>query len=78
LLSKNLKIKIYRTIKMPVDLYGYEIWSLTFREECRLRVCESRVLRRIFLPKRDEVTSEWRKVKREEFYDLYCLMICTA
>jgi len=72
LLSKNLKIKIYRIINLPVDLYGCETWSLTFREECRLRVCENRVLRRIFGPKRDEVTSEWRKLEREEFNDLYC------
>ena len=56
LLSKNLKIKIYRTIILPVILYGCETWSLTLREERRLRV-----LRRIFGPKRDEVTGEWRK-----------------
>jgi predicted transcriptional regulator len=55
LLSKNLKIKIYRTIILPV-LYGCETWSLTLREECRLRVFENRVLRRVFGPKRDEVT----------------------
>ena len=56
LLPKNLKIKIYRTIILPVFLYGYETWSLTLREERRLRVFENRVLRRIFRPKRDEVT----------------------
>ena len=56
LLSKNLKIKIYRTIILPVVLYGCEIWSL--REVRRLRVFENRVLRRIFGPKRDEVTGE--------------------
>ena len=56
LLSKNLKIKIYRTIILPVVLYGCETWSLTLREERRLRVCENRVLRRVFGPKRDEVT----------------------
>jgi hypothetical protein len=56
LLSKNLKIKIYRTIILPVVLYGCETWSLTLREECRLRVSENRVLRRILGPKRDEVT----------------------
>jgi len=55
-LSKNIKVKIYRTIILPVVLYGCETWSLTFREERRLRVFESRVLKRIFLPKRDEVT----------------------
>jgi len=56
LLSKNLKIKIYRTIILPVVVYGCETWSLILREECRLRVFENRVLRRIFGPKRDEVT----------------------
>ena len=58
LLSKNLKIKIYRTIILPVVLYGCETRSLTLREERRLRVFENRVLRRIFGPKRDEVTRE--------------------
>jgi len=61
LLSKNLKIKIYKTIILPVVLYGRETWSLTLREERRLRVFENRVLRRIFGPKRGEVTREWRK-----------------
>ena len=56
LLSRNLKIKIYRTIILPVVLYGCEIWSLTLREERRLRVLGNRVLRRIFGSKRDEVT----------------------
>jgi hypothetical protein len=56
LLSKNLKIRIYKTILLPVVLYGCETWSLTLREEHRLRVFENRVLRRIFGPKRDEVT----------------------
>ena len=67
LLSKNLKIKIYRTIILPVVLYGCETWSLTLREERRLRVFENRVLRRIFGPKR-----EWRKLPNEELNDLYC------
>ena len=71
LLSKNLKIKIYRTIILPVVLYGCETWSLTLREECRLRVFENRVLRRIFGPKRDEVTGEWRKLHNEELNNLY-------
>ena len=71
LLSKNLKIKIYRTIILPVVLYGGETWSLTLREEHRLRVFESRVLRRIFGPKRDRVTGEWRKLHNEELNDLY-------
>jgi hypothetical protein len=56
LLSTNTKIKIYRTIILPVVLYGCKTWSLTLREEHRLRVFEDRVLRRIFGPKRDEVT----------------------
>ena len=53
-LSKNLKIKIYKTIILPVVLYGCEIWSLTLTEECRLRVFENRILMRIFGSKRDE------------------------
>ena len=57
---------------MPVVLYGCETRSLTMREERRLRVFENRVLRRIFGPKRDEVTGEWRKVHNEELNDLYC------
>jgi len=60
LLSKNLKIEIYRTIILPVVLYGCETWLLTLREE--LRVFENRVLRRVFGPKRDKVTREWRKL----------------
>ena len=57
---------------MPVVLYGCETWSLTLREERRLRVFENRVLRRVFGPKKDEVTGEWRKVHNEELNDLYC------
>jgi len=72
LLSKNLKIKIHRNVILSVVLYGCETWSLTFREERRLRVFESRVFRRIFGPKRDEVTGEWRKLHNEELNDLYC------
>jgi hypothetical protein len=71
LLSKNLKIRIYKTILLPVVLYGCETWSLTLKEEHRLRVFENRVLRKIFRPKRDEVTEEWRKLCNEEFRDLY-------
>jgi len=71
LLSKNIKIKVYRTIMLPIVLYGFETWSLTLREERRLRVFENRVLRRIFGPKRDGVTGEWRKIHIEELYDLY-------
>jgi len=73
LLSKNLKIKIYRTIILPVVLYGCETWSLTLREECRLRVFENRVLRKVFGPKRYEVTGEWRRLHNEELNDLYSL-----
>jgi hypothetical protein len=71
LLSKNLKIRIYKTIILPVVLYGCETWSLTLREEHRLRVFENRVLRKIFGPKRGEVTGEWRKLHNEELPDLY-------
>jgi hypothetical protein len=70
-LSKNLKNKIYRTIILPVVLYGCETWSLTLREKRRLRVYERRVLRRIFGVKRDEVTGEWRRLRNEELRDLY-------
>ena len=75
LLSKKFKIKIYtrRTIILPVVLYGCETWSLTLREERRLKVFENRVLRRAFWPKRDEVTGEWRKLHNEELSDLYSL-----
>ena len=55
-LSKNLRIEIYRNIMLSVVLYGCETWSLIMREECRLKVFENRVLRRIFVPKRDEET----------------------
>jgi len=72
LLSKNLKIKIYSTVILPVVLYGCETWSLTLREERRLTVLENMVLRRIFGPKRDVVTGEWRKLHNEELNDLYC------
>jgi len=70
-LSKFLKIKIYRTITLPVVLNGCETWLLTLREERRLRVFENRVLRGIFGPKRDEVTREWRKVHNEVLKVLY-------
>jgi len=63
LLSKIVKIKVHRTIILPVVLYGCETWSLTLREESRLRVFEKRELMRIFGPKRDEVTREWRKLR---------------
>ena len=64
--------KIYRTIIRPVVLYGCKTGSLTLREECRLRLFENRVLRRIFGPKGDGVTGEWRKLHNEELNDLYC------
>jgi hypothetical protein len=70
LLSKNLEIKIYKTIIFPVVLYVCETWSLTLREERRQRVFENRVLRRIFGPKSDEVTGVWRKLHNEEINDL--------
>jgi len=73
LLSKNLKIKIYRTITLPVVLYGCETWALRLREERKLRVFENRVLRKVFGPKRDEVTGEWRGLHNEELSDLYSL-----
>ena len=71
LLLKNLKIKIYRTIILPVVLYGCEAWSLILREERKLGVFENRVLRIIFGSRRDEVTGEWRRLHNEK------LMICT-
>jgi len=71
LTSKNLKIQIYRTIILPVVLYGCETWSLTVREEHRSRVFENRMLRKIFGPKRDGVKGEWRKLYNEELNGLY-------
>jgi hypothetical protein len=66
-----LKIRIYKTIILPVVLYRCETWSLTLREEHRLRVFENRVLRRIFGRKRDEVTGEWRKLHNKQLHDSY-------
>jgi hypothetical protein len=71
LLSKNIKIRIYRTIILPVVLFGCETWSLTLKEEHRLRVFENRVLMRIFGVKRYEVTGDWRKMHNEELHNLY-------
>jgi hypothetical protein len=68
-MSKNVKIRIYKTIILPVVLYGCETWSVTIREE--LRVFENRMLRKIFGPKRDEVMGEWIKLHNEELCDLY-------
>jgi hypothetical protein len=70
LVSKNLKIKIYKTIILPIVLYECETWSLTLREEHRLRVFENRVLRRIFGPKREE-DGLWIKLHNDELHSLY-------
>ena len=67
---QNLKMKIYRTIILPFVLYGCESWSLTLREERRLRVSENRVIRKIFGLRSDEVTWEWRKLYSEELIDM--------
>jgi hypothetical protein len=64
-------VRIYKTIILPVVLYGCETWSLTVREEHKLRAIENRVLRRIFGPKRDRVTGGWRKLHNEELHNLY-------
>ncbi|KAJ4435318.1 hypothetical protein ANN_17928 [Periplaneta americana] len=71
LLSKNLKVRIYKTVILPIVLYGCETWTLTFREEQRLRVFENKILRKIFGAKRDEVTGEWRKLHNAELHALY-------
>ena len=73
LLSKSIKIKIYITIMLPVVLYECETWLLTLREECRLRVFENGVLRRIFGPKRDKLRGVWTRVHNEELNYLYFL-----
>ena len=72
-MSRNLKIKIYRTTILPVVLYGCVTWSLILREERRLRVFENKVSKRIFGSKRNEVTGEWRTLHNEELRDLYSL-----
>ncbi|KAJ4431175.1 hypothetical protein ANN_19772 [Periplaneta americana] len=71
LLSKYLKVRIYKTVILLVVLYGCETWTLTLREEHRLRVFENKVLRKIFGAKRDEVTGEWRKLHNTELHALY-------
>ncbi|KAJ4432165.1 hypothetical protein ANN_20781 [Periplaneta americana] len=73
LLSKNVKVRIYKTVILPVVLYGCKTWTLTLREEHRLRVLENKVLRKIFGAKRDEVTGEWRKLHNTELHALYSL-----
>jgi hypothetical protein len=70
MLFKNTQIEIYRTVILPIVLYGCETWSVTVREEHRLRVLKNWVLRRIFGHQRDEVTGEWRRLHCEELYDL--------
>jgi hypothetical protein len=71
LLSKNIHIQIHGTTILSVVLYGCETWSLTLKDEQRLKVFENRVLRRIFGPKKDEATGEWRRLHSEELNDLY-------
>jgi hypothetical protein len=66
-----VKVTIYKTVILPVVLYGYETWSLIVNEEHKLKVFENRVLRRIFGPKRYRVTGEWRKLHNEELHNLY-------
>ena len=73
LVTKNSKIKIYRTTILPVILYGFQTWSLILRKEPRLRLSENRMLRRMYGPKRDGVTGDWKKN-----YKIRSLMICTA
>jgi hypothetical protein len=71
LLSRSVKVKIYKTTILPIVLYGCETWFLTLKEEQRLRVFENRVLWRIFGPKRDEVTGEWRKLHSGELHNIF-------
>jgi hypothetical protein len=70
-LPSKYKTRVYQSIILPVALNGYEIWSLTLREEHRPRVFENRVLRSIFGPKRDQKTGGWRKLHNEELHNLY-------
>ena len=71
LISRKLKLKIYRTVILPVILYGCESWSTTLADEHKLRVFENKVLRKIYGPKRDEMTGEWRRLHNEELHGLY-------
>jgi len=68
--AKNIKIKVYRTIILPV-VFRCDTWCLTLKEEGRVRVFESRLLREIFGPKKDEVTGDWRRLQNEGFYYLF-------
>jgi hypothetical protein len=71
LLSKSIDIKVCGTVILPVVLYGRETWSLTLREGHRLRALENRELRRIFEPKRGDMTGEWTNLHNDEAGDLY-------
>jgi hypothetical protein len=71
LLSKNVKIKVYRTVILPVALCGCEVWFLTLREEHGLRVFKNRALKKVFGCKRDEVTGQWRRLHKDEHHVLY-------
>ena len=71
LLSKKLKVKTYKPIIQPVILYGCETWSLTLREEHKIRVFENKILRKIFGAKKDEITGDWRKLHSAELHALY-------
>ena len=73
LLSKKLKVKTYKTIILPIVLYGFETLSLTLREEHRLRVFDNKVFRKIFRAKKGEITGEWRKLHNTELHALYSL-----
>jgi hypothetical protein len=73
LLSKNIKIRIHKTIILPEVLYGCDTWSLTLREEHRLKMFENRVLRRIFGPKRNEMTGDETQLHNDELHNLYSL-----
>jgi hypothetical protein len=70
-LPRIVKVKIHKTIILPVVLYGCETWSVTLREEQRFKVFQNWVVRRIFGPKRDEVTGDWRKFHNGELHNLY-------
>jgi hypothetical protein len=71
LLSKKSRTEIHKTVTLPVALYVCETWSVTLREEHRLRVFETSVLRRIFGPKREEVIRDWGRLHNEDLHNLY-------
>jgi hypothetical protein len=77
LLSQHINIKISKIIILPVALHGYETWSHKIREECRLRECENRELRRIFVPKREEVEVSWKGPCNDQLHNLYTPSINT-